>query len=157
MRYISLAVTLFAFWLLLSGHYTAMLLVIGLLCCLGITLLALRMDIVDAEGHPIGMLWRAGSYWAWLVSEIIRSAWQVSKIILSPVMPVSPTLTRVKASQKSRVGVATYANSITLTPGTISVEVDGNDIVVHALVAEGADGVESGEMDRKVTRFEGRG
>jgi multicomponent Na+:H+ antiporter subunit E len=53
------------------------------------------------------------------------------------------------------VGVATYANSITLTPGTISVDVREGEILVHALTKEGAAGLLSGEMDRRVTRFEG--
>jgi multicomponent Na+:H+ antiporter subunit E len=61
----------------------------------------------------------------------------------------------VRASQKSRVGVNIYANSITLTPGTISVDVHGNDIFVHAIAADGAAEVEAGRMDRRVSRMEG--
>ena len=61
----------------------------------------------------------------------------------------------VKASQKTVVGVVTYANSITLTPGTVSVEVEGNEITVHAITRDGAIDVAGGDMDRMVTRFEG--
>ncbi|MDP1718034.1 MAG: Na+/H+ antiporter subunit E, partial [Burkholderiales bacterium] len=86
---------------------------------------------------------------------IVKSAWDVSKIILNPRLPISPTLIRVKTTQKTAVGVVTYANSITLTPGTISVDVKQGEILVHALTCEGAAGLQSGEMDRRVTRFEG--
>jgi multicomponent Na+:H+ antiporter subunit E len=64
-------------------------------------------------------------------------------------------MTVVRASQKTAVGVATYANSITLTPGTITVGVNGNELVVHALVVDGALDLEGGGMDRRVSRFEG--
>ena len=64
-------------------------------------------------------------------------------------------MTVVRASQKSRAGVATYANSITLTPGTVTVEVSGNDLTVHALVRAGADELEDGGINRRVNVFEG--
>jgi multicomponent Na+:H+ antiporter subunit E len=64
-------------------------------------------------------------------------------------------MTIVRASQRTSVGVATYANSITLTPGTITVEVNGNELTVHALVGEGALDLEGGGMDRRVSQFEG--
>jgi len=74
---------------------------------------------------------------------------------LSRSLPISPTLINVKANQKTVVGIVTYANSITLTPGTISVEIENNDITVHALTQDGALDLTGGEMDRMVTKFEG--
>ncbi len=62
---------------------------------------------------------------------------------------------RVKAGQKTQVGVATYANSITLTPGTLTVGVDGSDLIVHALDGASADDLEAGKMDARVSRFDG--
>ena len=94
-------------------------------------------------------------YYPWLIREIAKSAWAVTKIIINPKLPISPTMTVVRASQRTAAGVATYANSITLTPGTITVGVNGNDLTVHALVREGAIDLEGGEMDRRVSRFEG--
>jgi multicomponent Na+:H+ antiporter subunit E len=79
----------------------------------------------------------------------------VTKIILHPGLPISPTMTIVRASQKTAAGVATYANSITLTPGTVTVGVNGRDLTVHALVREGALDLEGGDMDRRVSQFEG--
>lgn len=152
---LSTALVLFVFWLVLSGYYTAFLITMGALSSIGVVLLARRMDLVDHEGHPIQLGWRLVFYWPWLFKEIVKSAWDVSKIILDPKLPISPTLVRVKTSQKTTVGVVTYANSITLTPGTISVEVAKGEILVHALTREGAEGLSEGEMDRRVTHFEG--
>lgn len=158
MRLVSLAAVLFLFWLLLSGHYTGLLITLGVLSAVGTAALAMRMAIIDREGHPIDLLPRAlTSYWPWLLKEIAVSAWQVSKIIVDPRLPISPTLLKVRASQRTDVGIATYGNSITLTPGTITVGVRGSDLVVHALTREGADGLAEGEMDRHVSRFEGAG
>ena len=156
MRNLSLASFLFAFWIALSGHYTPVLVTAGLASAAVCVLAAIRMRVADAEGHPIELFWGAISYFPWLVAEIAKSAWAVTKIILHPRLPISPTMTIVRATQKSRAGVVTYANSITLTPGTITVEVNGNDLTVHALVQDGALDLEAGRMDRRVSRFEGR-
>jgi multicomponent Na+:H+ antiporter subunit E len=64
-------------------------------------------------------------------------------------------MTVVAASQRTSVAIATYANSITLTPGTITTNVRGNELTVHALVREGAIDVEAGGMDARVKQFEG--
>ena len=154
MRALSPVLVLYAFWLLLSGYFTAFLMIVGVACAIGVTLLARRMAVVDHEGHPIHLSWRVIGYWPWLFKEIAKSAWDVSRIILDPRLPISPTLLRVITSQKSTVGVVTYANSITLTPGTISVEVGEGEILVHALTHDGAQSLQEGEMDRRVRRFE---
>lgn len=152
---LSSALVLFVFWLLLSGYFTLFLVTIGALTAVGVVLLGRRMEVVDHEGHPIHLSWRVLGYWPWLMKEIAKSAWEVSRIIVNPRLPISPTLVRVKTSQQTTVGVVTYANSITLTPGTISVDVKQGEILVHALTREGAKGLLTGEMDRRVTRFEG--
>ena len=154
MRMLSLGCALFAFWLLLSGHYTGLLITLGILTCLGILALAHRMGVVDEEGHPVHLAIGSLTYWPWLLVEIAKSSLNVTRLILDPKLPISPTLIKVKASQKSRVGVNIYANSITLTPGTISVEVEANDITVHAITADGAAEMKEGVMDRRVTKLE---
>jgi multicomponent Na+:H+ antiporter subunit E len=115
----------------------------------------IRVRVADAEAFPMELLWGALTYYPWLIREIAKSAWAVTKVVLHPRLPISPTMTVVRASQRSRAGVATYANSITLTPGTITVKVSGNDLTVHALVRAGADDLEGGGMDRRVRQFEG--
>ena len=155
MRYVSLGILLFAFWLVLSGHFTPMLIGVGAVCSVLCVLVGARMKVIDAEGHPAQLFGRALTYFPWLVWEIVKSAWAVTKIIVHPRLPISPTMTVVTASQRSTAGIATYANSITLTPGTITTGVRGNRLTVHALVREGALDLEGGGMDARVTQFEG--
>lgn len=155
MRYVSLSLILFGFWLVLSGHYTIITVTAGIVSVIGAVALARRMEIVDGEGHPIHLTVRAVTYLPWLARAIMTSAWDVTKIILNPRLPISPTLIRVKASQKTPVGITIYANSITLTPGTISARVSGHEILVHAVTRDGAKEVGEGTMDRRVTKFEG--
>lgn len=155
MRYISLALVLFGFWLALSGHYTAFLTSMGAGCVIVCILVAGRMGIIDAEGHPIAMLPRTLTYYPWLGWEIVKSSVDVAKIVLSPSLPISPTMTTVKARQKTPAGVATFANSITLTPGTLTTRVSGDEVTVHALTRDGANDVQNGRMNQRVVRFEG--
>jgi multicomponent Na+:H+ antiporter subunit E len=150
-----LIATLFAFWLLLSGVYTPFLLGAGLGAAIAVAALAWRMELADREGHPVHLTLGAVLYWPWLVKEIVKSGWQVARIIVHPRLPVSPALVRFKPSQASTVGVVTHANSITLTPGTITVEADHDSFLVHALTRASAEGLEGSEMDRRVCRLEG--
>jgi multicomponent Na+:H+ antiporter subunit E len=156
MRSLSLAASLFAFWLALSGHYTTMLITAGAICAVVCLLVARRVRTVDNEGHPIELLRGAVTYFPWLAVEIVKSAWGVTRIILNPKLPISPCMTVVRASQTTAAGVSTYANSITLTPGTVTADVEGNELTVHALVRDGALDLEAGGMDRRVKAFEGR-
>jgi multicomponent Na+:H+ antiporter subunit E len=154
---VGLALSLFVFWLLLSGIYTPFLILAGLGASVAVAALAWRMEVADLEGHPVHLTRGALLYWPWLIGEIARSGWQVSRIILDPRLPISPALVRFRPSQKSAVGLVTHANSITLTPGTITVEADHGEFLVHALTAEAAAGLADSEMDRRVSRLEGHG
>lgn len=155
MRLVSTFLVLFAFWLLLSGIFTPFLIIAGAASALAVVWFGRRMDIADHEGHPVHLAPRALLvYWPWLIKEIVKSAWQVSAIILHPKLPISPTLVRIPCTQKTDVGRTAYANSITLTPGTISVEVGRDEFLVHALTRSGASDLEAGEMGRRVTEFE---
>ncbi|UCU92396.1 Na+/H+ antiporter subunit E [Hydrogenophaga taeniospiralis] len=151
----SLFLTLYAFWLLLSGFFTPFLLAAGASSALAVVWFARRMDVVDHEGHPIQLGARALVYWIWLFKEITKSAWDVSKIILNPKLPISPTMVRFKPSQRTDVGLVLHANSITLTPGTITIEALPNEFLVHGLTRNGAEGTIDSDMDRRVSACEG--
>lgn len=157
MRYLSLAVVLFLFWLLMSGFLTPGLMTFGAGTVLLALLLAWRMSAVDSEGHPLQLIPGAITFLPWLIWEIVKSAWAVTKIIIDPALPISPTVVTIKAGQRTNSGINAYANSITLTPGTITVGVVGNDLTIHALTQDGADDLLAGGMDARVTRFEGSG
>ena len=154
MRVISFGVILYLFWLALSGYFKAFLLIGGLLCTLFVLYAARRMKLIDSESYPAQLFPGATTYWPWLLWEIIKAGWAVTKAVLRPGRSISPTMTRVIASQHTAAGIATYANSITLTPGTITTGIHGNVFTVHALERGGAIDLEEGGMDARVTRFE---
>ena len=155
-RTASLAVFLLAFWLLMSGHYTPWLIGSGVVVSIAIALVGRRTGFADEEGHPVEHLLGGLRYWPWLVVEIFKSSIDVARVILHPRLPIAPRMIDVPVGPRSAVGWATYANSITLTPGTVTVGVDREHerLTVHALTAAAAAGVESGEMDRHVLAFE---
>ncbi len=155
-RTVSLFIALYLFWLLLSGYFTAFLMAAGVGSALAVIWFARRMDLVDGEGHPVHLGPRLLLYWPWLLKEIVKSAWDVSLIIVHPRLPISPTLVRFKPSQHTQVGLVIHANSITLTPGTIAVEAQPGEFLVHGLTRGGAQGTVSSEMDRRVTACEGK-
>jgi multicomponent Na+:H+ antiporter subunit E len=156
---VALFVILLALWLLLSGHYTTMLISIGVACCVLVVVLAWRMGIADQEGVPVHLLPRTVRYIPWLVKEVVLANLDVARRILTPAAKpdISPRLIDVYTSQWTDLGRVLYANSITLTPGTVSIRVYGNRITVHAIAEEVAEELKGGEMDRRVTRFEGVG
>jgi len=153
-RSLSLAAFLFLFWILLSGFLTPFLLIAGACCAAAVVYLARRMHLADHEGHPVQLGPGVFTYWPWLFLEIFRSGWQVSKIILHPRLPISPVLVRFAPRQRTTAGLVTHANSITLTPGTITVQADSREFVVHALVHSGAQGLADSEMSARIERLE---
>ena len=152
---VSTFAVLFGFWLLLSGYFTAFLLAAGAGSALAVVLFSQRMGIVDRESHPFHLVGRAlFSYWPWLVKEIIKSGWDVTRRILHPQLPISPTLVRFRPTQKTDLGLVIHAQSITLTPGTISIEVGHGEFLVHALTAAGGASLADSDMDRRVSALE---
>ena len=148
---LSLGGVLAVLWMLLSGHTEPLLLGLGAASVLLVGFLAHRMDVADHEGHPVHLGLRAIPYWLWLIVEIVKANVDVTRRVLRPGVHISPVMLRVRATQATDVGRVFYANSITLTPGTVSMDVRDGCIEVHALCREGAEGVLSGDMDRRVT------
>ena len=155
MRATSLFVVLLIFWLLLSGVYKPFLIGSGLAIAVASVYLARRMEVIDHEGHPIDHAFRTIlMYWPWLIKEICISALKVSKTILQPKLEINPKMELVELSQKTDLGRTVFANSITLTPGTIAVEINKNTVLVHALSEDGITDLNEGEMDSRVRKLE---
>ena len=154
-RKLGLVITLFIFWLLLSGIYQPLIISFGIASSLLVAWIAHRMDVIDHEGFPIHLGAKAITYWPWLIWEIIKANIDVAAIIIKPKLSITPTMFNSHASQKTEVGQVTYANSITLTPGTISVGVTDGMVEVHALTSQSADDVITGRMDKRVSQMEG--
>ena len=144
-------------WLLLSGHYDPTLITYGVLSSLGVVVLMAHLGILDAEALPVHFGIRPFFYIPWLLKEVLLSNLAVARVILDPRLPIHPRILRVRASQKTQVGQVIYANSITLTPGTITLDVRDGHFLVHALTTDSAEGLLSGEMDRRVAHLEVRG
>ena len=149
-----LGLFLFVLWFLLSGSFMALLLALGVASVIFVVAIAVRMNIVDKETHPIHLNSSAFFYAFWLTWEIIKANIDVARRILDPRLPISPNMLRVKVTQETDLGLVSYANSITLTPGTVTVGVEGDSILVHALTKEAAEALAEGEMDRRVTKIE---
>lgn len=154
---IGLFVALCVAWILWSGYFKPLLLGLGLASALACTYLALRMRRADGEGSQFKILQHVhqlATYWPWLLLEIAKSNVEVAKFILSGKMNIDPVMIRLKAGQATEMGQVIYGNSITLTPGTITVDIEDGELLVHALTQSGADGLHEGEMDRRITALE---
>ncbi|MFT4608670.1 MAG: multicomponent Na+:H+ antiporter subunit E [Chitinophagales bacterium] len=151
---VSLFLTLAAFWLLNSGHYSLLMLSLGLISIALVLFITHRMDVVDHESQPLHLTLRIPAYHVWLVKELILSNISVVKHIWLGNESISPSMATIKASQKTDIGKVIYANSITLTPGTVAVDLEGDQIIVHALLREDIQALEAGEMDRRVSDLE---
>ena len=146
---------LFLFWLLLSGMFVPFLLAAGAGSAIAVLLFTRRLDIMTGEAAPTTLDWfKFVAYGPWLIKEIMIAAWDVSKRIVHPGLPISPTLVEFVPSQTTDTGLDIHANSITLTPGTISVEVEPGRFLVHALSREGGAALAGSEMDRRCTALE---
>jgi multicomponent Na+:H+ antiporter subunit E len=152
---ITLAAGLTALWFLLSGYFIPLILFLGFISILGVIWLAHRMDVVDHESHPIHMAPKSVGYYVWLLWEIVKANIDVTLAVLRGSDALRPQVFKVKASQVSDVGRVTYANSITLTPGTVTIFADGDELTIHSLTPVAREGLEGGEMDRRVTALEG--
>jgi multicomponent Na+:H+ antiporter subunit E len=144
-------------WLMWSGHYTLdspLIAAFGLLSCLAVTLLSRRMRVKAPHGRDRTLTWRTLFYLPWLVKQIVMSNLTVARLILDPKQRISPRIVRVEATQRGEGALVLFANSITLTPGTISLSVKRGAIVVHALSRPIADDLLGGEMNRRVSALE---
>lgn len=154
MPVLGLAVMLAAFWLLLSGQHAPLFLSFGASSVVLVTVLARRMDIVDHEAQPLALSLRAPAYWIWLTGQVLVSAWDVTRRIWAPRPHLDPALRVVRTDGMSALAQVIYANSITLTPGTLSVKVNDSGIVVHTLDKALLNALYRGVMAARVRRME---
>ena len=154
-RALTTLISLFVFWLLLSGMFTPFLIAAGFGCSVAVLLMARHMNRIGGDTQPVHLRWLAyAAYHPWLIKEILFSAWDVTKRILHPRLPITPTLVEFKPAQTTDIGLVIHANSITLTPGTITVEAEHGRLLVHALTREAAAGLAGSEMDRRCAMLE---
>jgi len=145
-----LAVMLAAAWLLWSGFFKPLLLALGLFSCVLVLIIARRMHLFDQNVFAIRLSVRLFRFWVWLAREIVRSSLEVARVVLSPGLSISPTLVEIESGSSHPVDLAILGNSITLTPGTLTLNIEGQRLYVHALTRDGAEDLVEGEMNRRV-------
>ena len=151
---LSLSAVLALLWWILSGSTSFKLVGLGIVSVLFTAYVAQRLQAVDRESLPLHMAKRLLGYWPYLLWQIVLSNIAMSRLILSRKPDLDPRIIRVNIRQKSDLGKVVLGNSITLTPGTVTLDFVEDDIEVYAINEEAANGVLSGEMDSRVPVYE---
>ena len=142
-------------WLGLSGFFKPLLLSLGVISVVITLIFAVRIKFFD---HVLGMTkmgWRIPVYWVWLLIEIIKSAIQVARIVLSPKLPINHRLVKITSETGEELPRVILGNSITLSPGTITIDIDDKEVLVHCISEQGAQEMESGELLRRIEQLRG--
>ncbi len=148
-----LTVVLAAIWLLLSGMWWHGIITgFGVLSVILSIYMAARFGVIDGETVPFTNLVRFGRYWVWLGNEIFKANVQVVKLALAPDLNIKPVMTHVGVTEGSDLAKTTYANSITLTPGTVTVEVEEGGFLIHALDESFVDTEAFIDMGKRATK-----
>ena len=142
-------IILFVLWLVLSGYLKILLLFFGLVSVLFVIWMSYRANALEEDSLPIKLILKLPFYWLWLFKEIFKSGIITTALIWNG--KFVPQLFRIKASQKSTTGIANYANAITLTPGTVTIEVEKKTLLVHALNKKLSEDLQSEDMDKVIT------
>lgn len=143
-------------WLLWSGHFEPLLLALGAFSCAATFVIVQRMGYFEKDIFALTVTLRLLAYWGWLLKEIVMSSLVVAKVVLDPRLPISARYIELKSSSPDSIGQVIFANSITLTPGTLTLDLYQGELKVHALTQGTADDLMSGEMDRRVASLGGR-
>lgn len=151
---INIFVLLGIIWLTNSGMFSTLPLLLGLASIVFVVWLGHKMDVVDQEAQPFHLTARLPAFYWWLFKKLLQANVDVVKHVWRPVLAITPCTATVKASQQSDMGKVIYANSITLTPGTVALDLKADTIVVHSLTREGLEDLQTGEMDRQISLLE---
>ena len=155
MHYIYTFLLLFGFWLLMSGKLDLFHLVLGIISSVIVTWMSSDLLFIDrTRKGRIAEVGRFILYIPWIVKEILLSTLHVAKLALHPAMKekIAPRIVTFKTSLKTDVARVTLANSITLTPGTITIRIEDDVFTVHALSDKVASGL-PGEMEERIARI----
>lgn len=140
-------VALFSIWLILAASYDLVHMVLGAVAAVAVVWL----NPVAAES-PLRNVswWGLVGYSPWLFIRILKSGIHVSRLILAPSLPIQPQLIEYPTELEFEGQVVILGNSITLTPGTITVEVSADELLVHAIDDESARDLKEGTLERKI-------
>lgn len=147
------AVILIASWLLWSGLYKPLLIGLGLFSCL-LSLWVARRTGFFRHTLPVRSLLRLPALWWWLLKEVVNSSIEIARIVLTPSLPIQPELVVLSTSEKSDSGKVILGNAITLSPGTVTIDVNENRLLVHCLTSNSADVLRSREVVQRTASLE---
>ncbi len=150
LRICSVILILFAFWLMLSGQFSILLLTLGGFSALLSVAISAQMRLFHGKTQLAKLVWSLPKYWLWLSVQIAKCGLDVALRIVHPKLPIEPSFIKIPVSKSSGLGRTTYANSITLTPGTLAIKIDEENILVHTLTKAAGTDLMSGEMHRKI-------
>ena len=150
MHYVFISFSLYLFWLLLSGHFSFLLMSLGVVSVLIVIFLLRKMDDTDHEPIRLRPGIKLFRYIGWLLWQVVLSNIDVARRIWDPALPIHPRWEKLDTEVTSPLGKTLYANSITLTPGTLTTDVAEDHFMIHSLTAEGLDDLRRGEMQRRI-------
>lgn len=153
MRNLFVSAFLFTFWVLLSGHFTPLLLGLGVISVVLVLWLLLRMDSVDREPVTLYPSIPLIGYGLWLMGRVVESNVDLARRIWDPALPIQPSWTRLDIDLATPLQKTIYANSITLTPGTLTTDVHDDHFLVHSLTGEGIAELREGWMESRIRRL----
>ena len=152
MKSFSFAVLLFLFWIFLSGHLEPLLLGLGMASVALTVFLSRRMNVIDHESYPLHLSLKFPGFFVYIFREIVKANIDVVTRILSwRKAPISPQMIEIPQSQETDLGAVIYANSITLTPGTVTIKLSKDNLTVHALSKEAASELATGAMSEEIS------
>lgn len=153
-NFLGTAVILFAFWMLLSGKFDTFHLTLGAICCALVAYLFHDLLFANTRvGDMRVIAWRFITYMPWLIGQIVLSNIHVASLVLRPKMPIDPQIIKFKTKLETDISCVTLANSITLTPGTITMDIKDGVYYVHALSKKVAEDLNTGEMEDRVAHI----
>lgn len=158
-RLVGLALTLAVFWVVNSLHFTPLILAFGVLSVAGVIFIVLRMERVDGRYEPpVYLSWRLFPYLAWLIGEVYKAALDVTRHIWEREPQISPVVfDSFMVELDVELFEVFYANSVTLTPGTMILDIEDKILEIHALTHDAAKALLQGDMARHALRLSGGG
>ncbi|NPV26232.1 MAG: Na+/H+ antiporter subunit E [Firmicutes bacterium] len=151
------AILMFSFWILLSGEFDLLLLLLGVISSLLVAYWShdLLIDRFDFRVF-LEKTWRFLKYLPWLLWQIVLANIELVYLTLHPKMPIEPEIITFNPDLKTDFGIISLANSITLTPGTVTIVASKDEFIVHAITKSAAESLISGEMQARVKEVEGK-
>lgn len=154
MRSLVSFIALFATWVTLSGHFSPYFLLSGAACSAVAVWLMGRLDVFGKGAWPLDPLRLIALYLPWLIWQVVKANFDVALRVWSPRTGIEPQLVRIPCRLKTEAGLALLANSITLTPGTVTLAIEEDELIIHSLSDLATASVQGPEMQDRIAAME---